>query len=125
MRTQTWTDVWNLFLDVIARESVPVQIFAGLAVAFIAVMALEGLRASFFPKQIADGAALRRPEPLPQREQPSAFTETPTVIEPALEYVAPPMLTAVNSGGDTSRRRSSPRALRVARKPSAKKFIQA
>jgi hypothetical protein len=127
MRTHSWLDVWNLFLEVISHESIPVQIFSGLAVALIGVMALEGLRASFFPKRIADGVALRRPAPLPPSDKPMAFTETPTMMEPALEYITPsvpsspeyvarPVLAAVNTGN--LRRRSSPQPLRISRKPS-------
>ncbi|MGA7713801.1 MAG: hypothetical protein WCA81_18045 [Rhizomicrobium sp.] len=44
-----WGDVWNLALTVVRAQTVPIQILIGLSAAFVAVMALEGLRASFMP----------------------------------------------------------------------------
>jgi hypothetical protein len=44
-----WGDVWNLTLAVVSAQTIPVQILIGLSAAFLAVMVLEGLRASFMP----------------------------------------------------------------------------
>src|ERR1700748_2461852 len=65
MRAHDWKDVWTLFLDWMSHQTIPIQIAIGLGAAFVAVMALEGLRASFFPKRILESAVLRRALPMP------------------------------------------------------------
>jgi hypothetical protein len=59
MSSHSWTDVWKLFLEKMSGESIVMQIAIGLGVALVAVMVLEGLRASFFPKRILEAVALR------------------------------------------------------------------
>jgi hypothetical protein len=131
MSSHSWSDVWKLFLDLLSHESVAIQIAMGLGAAFVAVMALEGIRASFFPKRILEGAALRNAAP-PAAAAPIAVVAEPIAAPPSPEqdmraalwsdapepviYSPLPRIT-VNS--DTARR-SSPRRLRVigARKPS-------
>jgi len=44
-----WGDIWNLGLALVRAQPVHIQILIGLGVAFLAVMVLEGLRASFLP----------------------------------------------------------------------------
>jgi hypothetical protein len=48
-----WIDVWNSALAAIAAEPVWFQIAIALGAAFAAVMCLEGIRASFFPRRYA------------------------------------------------------------------------
>ena len=120
MSSHSWADVWKVFLDMLSRESIAMQIAIGLGVAFFAVMALEGIRASFFPKRILARVALREAAtlppsvsaaPVPQEDIRAAWTAP---VEP-MTY-APPRLT-VNS---SHVRRSSPQRMRVIgqRKPS-------
>jgi hypothetical protein len=46
-----WGDVWKLALSVFAQQRIEVQILLGLLAAFLAIMVIEGLRASFFPRR--------------------------------------------------------------------------
>jgi hypothetical protein len=126
MSSHSWTDVWKLFLDLLSRESVAIQIAAGLGAAFVAVMTLEGLRASFFPKRIADGATLRNAQSpaAPAFSEPSQSASPEEDMRAAARNPEPEPIShiplprfAVNA--DTSRR-SSPRLMRVIgqRKPS-------
>jgi hypothetical protein len=114
MRAHDWTDVWNFFLDWMSHQTVPIQIAIGLGAAFVAVMALEGVRASFFPKRILESAALRNAGALqmsadftPQEIPHAAWSDEPAA--------APPV--TVNS---ETARRSSPPQMRILgqRKPS-------
>lgn len=57
---ENWSDVWKLGLSVFAHQRIEVQILLGLLAAFLAIMVLEGLRASFFIRR--RGAAIP-PEP--------------------------------------------------------------
>ncbi len=126
MSSHSWLDVWKLFLDLLSRENTAVQIAIGLGAAFVAVMALEGIRASFFPKRILESAALRGAAPppppalsvVPQEQgedmRAAAWNPAPEV-EPIFYTPLPPA--TVNTG---FARRSGPAQLRIigARKPS-------
>jgi hypothetical protein len=68
----SWSDVWKLGLSVFAQQSIEVQILIGLAAAFCAVMVIEGLRASFFPRRRA--AAI---QPIAKPEQQAVFIPQP------------------------------------------------
>jgi hypothetical protein len=129
MSAHNWTDVWKLFLDTLSRENIAMQIGVGLGAAFFAVMALEGVRASFFPKRIAEAVALRNVQPVPVTLAPPpqevAFPAPEQDMRAAAWPAAPQqpvgysLLPRITVNADTSRR-SSPRPLRVigARKPS-------
>lgn len=114
MRAHDWTDVWTLFLDWMSHQTIPIQIAIGLGAAFVAVMALEGIRASFFPKRILESAALRNAGAL---QTPAGFTpqEIPQAAWTDEPVVTPPV--TVNS---ETARRSSPPQMRILgqRKPS-------
>jgi hypothetical protein len=131
MSSHSWLDVWKVFLDVVSREGIAMQIAIVLGTAFVAVMALEGIRASFFPKRIAESVALREAAPPPQPTL-SAAPPLPMPAAPAqqdeiraawtaspepLVYTPPPQHVTVNAD---CARRSSPRRMRVIgqRKPS-------
>jgi hypothetical protein len=127
MSSHSWLDIWKLFLDVLSHEAIAMQIAVGLGTAFFAVMALEGIRASFFPKRIAERVALRaaavpvavqEEAAAPQIEQPdiraaAVQVENPapvqTVYERPARLASGPAFT-VNPGLS---RRSSPQRLRV------------
>jgi hypothetical protein len=129
MSSHSWLDVWKLFLDVVSRESIAMQIAAGLGAAFVAVMTLEGIRASFFPKRIVEAVKLRSAAPAPQPTLSAAPLSPPVQEEdmraavwspvPELETIVrtpqPRATVNVEYG-----RRSSPRRMRVIgqRKPS-------
>jgi hypothetical protein len=115
MRAHDWTDVWNLFLDWMSHQTVPAQIAIGLGTAFIAVMAVEGVRASFFPKRILKSVALRNAEPAPTRSASIAPQEESHAIWSEVPVNAAPV--TVNA---EAVRRSGPQRLRVngPRKPS-------
>jgi hypothetical protein len=128
MSSHNWSDVWKLFLDLLSHESVVIQIASGLGAAFVAVMALEGIRASFFPKRILEGAALRSAAPpvaaAPVAPPPPEEEEKEEDMRAALWSDAPEPaayspLPRITVNSDIARR-SSPRHLRVigARKPS-------
>jgi hypothetical protein len=118
-------DVWKLFLELLSHENIGVQIATGLGAAFVAVMVLEGIRASFFPKRILEGAALRSPAP-PVPSSPAAATPLSVVApvqevedmraawtpEPAPEPVLYTPLPRATVNADL-KRRSSPRRMRV------------
>jgi hypothetical protein len=131
MSSHSWTDVWKVFLDVVSHETIVMQIAIVLGAAFAAVMTLEGIRASFFPKRIADAVTLRNAVPAPQpalAPAPAPQTTLSAVPVPQEDmraaWVAPPEPVAytppramVNA---EYARRSSPRRMRVIgqRKPS-------
>jgi hypothetical protein len=48
-----WGDVWRVAIATIATEPVWMQLALALGAAFAAVMCLEGIRASFFPRRYA------------------------------------------------------------------------
>jgi uncharacterized protein YjeT (DUF2065 family) len=48
-----WMHVWNSAVAAIAAEPIWYQIAVALGVAFAAVMCLEGIRATFFPRRYA------------------------------------------------------------------------
>ena len=114
MRAHDWTDVWNFFLDWMSHQTIPIQIAIGLGAAFVAVMALEGVRASFFPKRILESAALRNAGAL-QMSADFAPQEIPQAAWSDEPAAAPPV--TVNS---ETARRSSPPQMRILgqRKPS-------
>ena len=129
MSAHSWTDVWKLFLELLSRESIAVQIAAGLGAAFIAVMALEGIRASFFPRRIIEGVALRAATPPAPPSRSAAPVMDDMDIragwDPVDAFVFPQAVvtTGPRPGAMVNAsyiRRSSPRHLRVigARKPS-------
>ena len=123
MSSHNWSDVWKLFLDLLSHESIAIQIAVVLGAAFVAVMALEGIRASFFPKRILEGAALRSAAPpvaaAPIAPPPPEEDMRAALWSDAPEPVAYSPLPRITVNSDTARR-SSPRRLRVigARKPS-------
>ena len=49
--TAEWKQIWTIASAIIARQPPPIQIFLWLGVAFVALMLLEGLRASFLPRR--------------------------------------------------------------------------
>lgn len=126
MSSHSWLDVWNLFLELLSRQSIAAQIAAGLGAAFVAVMTLEGLRASFFPKRILKGLALRDAVPAPPAcaapaaEEADIRTAWTPVDVPAFPPAAPanPLLRPPVNAAFV--RRSSPRRMRIIgqRKPS-------
>jgi hypothetical protein len=71
MSTAGWVDVWNLAVTVTGNEPVPVKILIGLGAAFVAVMFLEGVHASFLPTRYA--ALLARKYPASNSPQPRIF----------------------------------------------------
>ncbi len=121
MRAGGWADVWTLILELISRELVPIRIAAGLAVAFVFVMVLEGLRASFFPKHIAERVAAVEPAREEEDAGPSGHSFGSTEQQRSMAFGAAGAsdreFAMVNSN---SAFRSSPQQLRVlrARKPS-------
>jgi len=56
MSTRNWGDLWDLLIALMSREPIFVEIMFWLGVAFLAVMVLEGLRSSFFPKRTTEAA---------------------------------------------------------------------
>jgi hypothetical protein len=115
MRAHDWTDVWNLFLNWMSHQNIPAQIAIGLGAAFIAVMAVEGIRASFFPKRIVESVALRNAAPPPARSASIMPQEEPGAVWSEAPVAAAPV--TVNA---EAVRRSGPQRLRVngPRKPS-------
>ncbi len=61
MRDGRWGDVWNALIAALAHEPVELRILFWLVVAFLTVMALEGMRSSFAPRR----APKARPDPQP------------------------------------------------------------
>jgi hypothetical protein len=53
-----WKDVVSLVVSLIGRQPVPMQIFSWLLVAFLVLMLIEGLRATFLPRRVV--AQIRR-----------------------------------------------------------------
>src|SRR5215475_5196587 len=51
-----WKDIWTLAFQAVARQPPPLQIFFWLCVAFVVLMFVEGLRASFLPRGSREGA---------------------------------------------------------------------
>lgn len=49
-----WKDVVALVVSLIGRQPVPMQIFSWLLVAFLALMLIEGLHATFLPRRVVD-----------------------------------------------------------------------
>ena len=62
----SWSDVWTLALSVFSHQRIEVQILIGLMTAFLAIMVLEGLRASFFTRR-------REPAIQPEPEEKIVF----------------------------------------------------
>jgi hypothetical protein len=58
MNQAEWKDVGSLVVSLIGRQPVPMQIFSWLLVVFLALMLIEGLRATFLPRRVA--AQIRR-----------------------------------------------------------------
>jgi hypothetical protein len=97
-----WGSVWNLVLALLRAQPVQIQILIGLAVAFLAVMVLEGLRASFLPgyRALPHHPYIRNTVPSAPRKQagtantPSAEMRSVTARVPApfrpREVVRPP-----------------------------------
>jgi len=56
-----WRDIGVRISELVAKEPTYIQIAIGLAAAFTALMILEGLRASFFPKRREETPRPRRP----------------------------------------------------------------
>ncbi len=61
MRDGRWGDVWDSLIAALAHEPVELRILFWLVVAFLTVMALEGMRSSFVPRR----APKSRPAPQP------------------------------------------------------------
>jgi hypothetical protein len=124
MGSHSWTDVWKLFLDLLSRENIAMQIAIGLGAAFLAVMALEGIRASFFPKRIVESAALRSVAPsAASAAAPSASSPPKDDMRAAWNLPQEPvayMPLPRNTVNADQARRSTPQPLRVigARKPT-------
>ena len=53
MRQDSWADLWNLFLTVMAHEPIEMRIGIGITAAFFTVMALTGIADSFLPRRAA------------------------------------------------------------------------
>jgi hypothetical protein len=49
-----WREIGVLVADMVAKEPPFIQIAIGLSAAFVALMILEGLRASFVPRRISE-----------------------------------------------------------------------
>jgi len=79
----SWGDVWRLALGVFAGQRIEVRILIGLLAAFLALMVIEGLRASFFPKRHETPAT---PEP----EERIVFISKPPSPEAMALPQAPP-----------------------------------
>ena len=99
-----WGDVWKLGLSVFAHQDIEVQILIGLAVAFGAVMILEGLRANFFPRR--RGAAIRQAA---RPEEPVMMAGLPEA-PPAPQAMAP--ATAAASSFTAFRAAAQPHSLK-------------
>jgi hypothetical protein len=56
-----WAEVWGLALARFGAEDVQVRIFVGLGAAFLVLMIVEGLRASFRPPRVQSTAAFFAP----------------------------------------------------------------
>ncbi len=86
-----WSDVWNLALAVFSHQRIEVQILIGLAAALGALMIIEGLRASFFPRRRAQ-AAIREPEEtivfIPRKPPQAAMVEAQPEIAPVQPFAA-------------------------------------
>ncbi len=83
-----WDALWALALKRFGAEDIQIRILVGLAVAFLILMIIEGLRASFRPAKAgslsAPAAGMKRvalqaakPVPQPLRARPKAVRATP------------------------------------------------
>jgi len=112
-----WSVLWSTFLAQMAREPVQVNILLVLAMAFIAVMAIEGIRSSFFPRRTV--ATM----PKPQAESDTTGDSDSHSAHAAASLEPMPLAAPRAPAAEVKRvfpRRSSPplpRILRV-RKPS-------
>lgn len=76
-----WNDIWTLVLARFGSEAIETRLAIGLCVAFLVLMMVEGLRASFLP--VRGSAPLHAPdasepntEPVPKK-RPAAAKFTP------------------------------------------------
>ena len=73
MSNAGWMDVRDAVLAALAAEPVWIQMALALATAFVAVMCLEGIRASFFPRRYAAMLTRKyRPDAEPARAAESS-----------------------------------------------------
>lgn len=66
-----WKEIWTLASAMIARQPPPIQIVVGLCAAFVALMVVEGLRASFLPRRLQDNPRPREPRCAEEPADPS------------------------------------------------------
>ncbi|HUJ04343.1 MAG TPA: hypothetical protein VLW75_11940 [Rhizomicrobium sp.] len=117
MGAGNWSGLWSAFLALLAREPAHVNILAALAAAFLAVMALEGIRSSFFPRRMVAIASKPQAENPATGDGDSYQTHASAAFEPMLPAAPPRTAEKVKRAFP---RRSSPAAPRIlgVRKPS-------
>ena len=84
-----WVELWNLALAGFAAEDIQVRIFIGLGVAFLVLMTVEGLRASFRPVRARPQAAVAPPRKAAPAFQP--FRAPPEALRAPVKPVKPPV----------------------------------
>jgi len=85
-----WVELWNLALARFAAEDIQIRIFIGLGAAFLVLMIVEGLRASFRPVRARPQAAVAPP---PRKAAPAfqPFRAPPEALHaPAKPVKRPP-----------------------------------
>lgn len=100
----SWDGVWALVLKRFGAEDIQVRILIGLAIAFLILMILEGLRACFRPvsqrtpsaplpdvKRAALAATLGKPRPQPLRARPTIVRATPKRAKRPANRHRPPL----------------------------------
>jgi hypothetical protein len=124
MGTRSWGGLWHLLIQLMSHEPIFVEIMAWVGVAFLAVMALEGIRSSFFPKR-TESAVSTKPTAFQAADEPMTLAQAQSQIPVSIaEESTPQVFTASPTVYQTVSRprtfRSSPRETRIlgARKQS-------
>ena len=75
-----WGNIWNLVLALVRAQPIQIQILVGLGLAFLAVMVLEGLRASFLPgyRALPHHPYIRNTVPSESRKQTVTASSAPS-----------------------------------------------